>query len=219
MEEKKLKELIAQNISHYRKKAGLTQAMLAEQLNYSDKSVSKWERGDGLPDIGVLIAMAEIFGVTLNDLVSEQTEEALDEPAAPEQSPGIIRKNRIVITLLSVGLVWFVASIVFYVLKLIFPDNPEPAYTFLIAVPVSFIVSIVMVSMWWGMGAICTMVSGLVWSLAVCIDVLLPLESSSLIYLVAAVFQVLIVLWYILKFHPDKLRFLRRSDEQTEDKQ
>ena len=184
--------------------------MLAEQLNYSDKSVSKWERGDGLPDIGVLISMAEIFGVTVNDLVSEHSEEDVEEPSAPEQSPGIIRKNRIVITLLSVGLVWFIASLVFYVLKLIFPDNPEPAYVFMLAVPVSFIVAIVMVSLWWGTGMICTMVSGLVWSLAVCSDVLLPLETSSFIYIVAAVFQVLIVLWYILKFHPDKLRFKQK---------
>ncbi|MBQ7100690.1 MAG: helix-turn-helix transcriptional regulator, partial [Clostridia bacterium] len=57
---------MAKNISELRKASGLTQAQLAEKLSYSDKSVSKWERGDGVPDVVVMQKMAELFGVTLN---------------------------------------------------------------------------------------------------------------------------------------------------------
>ena len=65
---KNLNEVISSNIVKYRKESGLTQLELAEKLNYSDKAVSKWERGDGLPDIEVLMRMSEIFGVTVNEL-------------------------------------------------------------------------------------------------------------------------------------------------------
>ena len=61
MNEDVLKKNVPEKITFYRKAAGLTQLELAEKLNYSDKSVSKWERGDGLPDITVLTNMAELF--------------------------------------------------------------------------------------------------------------------------------------------------------------
>jgi transcriptional regulator with XRE-family HTH domain len=64
---------IAKNLIFYRKAAGMTQAELAEKINYSDKSVSKWESGNGLPDVYTLIQIAELMGVTLNDLVGEST--------------------------------------------------------------------------------------------------------------------------------------------------
>ena len=54
MDEQKFKNTVAENIAHYRKAAGLTQGALAAKINYTDKSVSKWERGDGLPDVFVI---------------------------------------------------------------------------------------------------------------------------------------------------------------------
>ena len=60
--EERLRQLIAENIAYYRKQSGDTQADLAEKLNYSDKSISKWERGDVTTDVFVLMQIAEIFG-------------------------------------------------------------------------------------------------------------------------------------------------------------
>ena len=51
--EKNQQELLAKNLAYYRKASGLTQLELAEKFNYSDKSVSKWERGEGFPDVFV----------------------------------------------------------------------------------------------------------------------------------------------------------------------
>lgn len=65
------KNIVARNIAKYRKAAGLTQSQLAEKLNYSDKSVSKWERAEGTPDTETLVAMARLFGVTVNELISD----------------------------------------------------------------------------------------------------------------------------------------------------
>ena len=61
MDDMTLRKTIAENLVYYRRHKGLTQAALAETLNYSDKSVSKWERGEGLPDITVLYLLAEFY--------------------------------------------------------------------------------------------------------------------------------------------------------------
>lgn len=60
MDDISAKNTIAKNIAYYRKRSGYTQFELSEKLNYSDKSVSKWERGDGMPDVLVLMRMAEV---------------------------------------------------------------------------------------------------------------------------------------------------------------
>lgn len=75
MSEKTRNEIIAENLSLYRKLHGLTQAELADAVGYSDKSVSKWERGEGTPDIFVLLQLSDIYGVTVSELVG-QTEKS-----------------------------------------------------------------------------------------------------------------------------------------------
>ena len=66
-----LEQIVANNLTELRKEQKWTQAELAEKINYSDKSVSKWERGDALPDLKVLLQMAELFGVSLDYFVTE----------------------------------------------------------------------------------------------------------------------------------------------------
>ena len=65
-----LKLIFASNLIRLRTAAGMTQAELGEQLNYSDKSISKWERGEAIPDAAVLKRMSEIFGVTVDYLLT-----------------------------------------------------------------------------------------------------------------------------------------------------
>lgn len=69
MTDKEYRDLLAENIVRYRKESGMTQLELAEHLQYSNKSISKWERGESAPDIITLIHMAELFGVSVDDLV------------------------------------------------------------------------------------------------------------------------------------------------------
>ena len=75
---------IAQNLIYYRKAAGLTQAELAEKINYSDKSVSKWESGNGIPDVYTLLQLAKLYNVTLSVLVGE--EQPVKEPEIKQKS-------------------------------------------------------------------------------------------------------------------------------------
>lgn len=57
-------------VSTLRKKMGLTQSALAKMLNISDKTVSKWESGNGYPEITQFPALAEIFGVSVDYLIT-----------------------------------------------------------------------------------------------------------------------------------------------------
>ena len=87
----------------------MTQLDLAEKLHYSDKAVSKWERGESVPEIGTLTAIADLFGVPLDYLVRSEHEEPAaaveQQPAAPV--PDHKKKNRALIAGMSVLLVWF----------------------------------------------------------------------------------------------------------------
>ena len=128
-----IKPIIAKNITALRQGAKLTQIELAERLNYSDKAVSKWERGESVPDITVLKAIADMFEVTLDYLVQENPELPV-LPEEPEQVHGK-KRNHKVITALSILLVWFVAAVVFVILDMATLNTKLHYLTFAYALP------------------------------------------------------------------------------------
>ena len=85
MNDEKLKAILGSNIATYRKRQRLTQAGLAEKLNYSDKAVSKWERGESMPDVLTLVQVSELFGVSVNDLLT-------DPNCLPEEKGAVVEK-------------------------------------------------------------------------------------------------------------------------------
>ena len=114
MADNNIKKNIAKNLARYRNTAGLTQSELAEKINYSDKSVSKWERAEGTPDIFVLYELSKIYGVRVDDFLIS------DEENLPEiKNFSLIKRKRLLINLLSVGLVWLVAVTVYFLVKII----------------------------------------------------------------------------------------------------
>ena len=132
-----LKVITASNIIKLRTQAGMTQLELAEQLNYSDKSVSKWERAESMPDAYVLKRMSEIFGVSVDYLLSAHDEW---KPAAPEQTIS----SRVVTTIAIVG-IWTAALLAFIVCWLM---GHLVWLIFAYAVPVSLITLLVLHSIW-----------------------------------------------------------------------
>lgn len=61
---------IGRFIAQCRKTGGLTQRQLADGLGISDKTVSKWECGNGLPEVSLMLPLCEALGITVNDLLS-----------------------------------------------------------------------------------------------------------------------------------------------------
>ena len=196
MDEKKLKSLIADNITYFRKRSGLTQGKLAELINYSDKSVSKWERGDGMPDVVVLVKLAEIFDVTVNDLVSEDKPEEKVLPAR--------QRRHILIDIMSIILVWLVATVVFVGLRVFVPEFPTAWISYILAIPVSAIVHLVFACIWWNHTVQFFSISILVWTCALGIQMVFfqfvtAFDNISLIYICAAVLQVLALAWTLYR--------------------
>lgn len=66
-------------INYLRSKKGITQKELAELINVSDKAVSKWERGDGCPDVGILPALAQALGTDVDSLLNGELKEVSQE--------------------------------------------------------------------------------------------------------------------------------------------
>ena len=109
--ENTVKMIVAKNLIELRKRKNFTQGELAEMLNYSDKTISKWENGDSLPDISVLASLAEIYGITLDDLIHENAAEKVADKA--EEKKALERYNQWIILSLSVVVVFLIATLIF----------------------------------------------------------------------------------------------------------
>lgn len=143
------REILAKNIADLRIKAGLTQLAFAEKLNYSDKAVSKWERGESIPDIFILKRIATLFGVSVDYLLEEK------HNASSPSLPDIERKRRTrrIITLIATVGVWILSVIYFAIHSAILDDVAiKPWMSFIYAIPLSLIVALVFNSIWGARG-------------------------------------------------------------------
>lgn len=215
MDDEKLKKRIGANIVSYRKRAGLTQAGLAEKLNYSDKAVSKWERGESTPDVLTLIQLAELFGVTVNDLV-EDPNKLPEELGTVERVMGraaekaLKRKaDKRVILMLSSLLVWFVALLCFVIFTIF--EIPKSWIAFLYAIPADAIVMLSLRSAWKDFRWNRTLISIIMWGGLGCLFAslltFLRVELASrlwLMFLLCIPGQIAILLWFKIYRKPKK---------------
>lgn len=183
----KIRENFAKNLAFYRKAAKLTQLELAQELNYSDKSISKWERGEGLPDLEVTARIAKILGVGVGDLIADKYKRRV-----------LITRNKALITGLSVGVVWLVAAILFFLFQLVLPAL-RSWMVFIYALPVSAIVMIVFCAVWWRRLHVLLSVSTLIWSAALCVALSFQNPKVFLIFIIAAILQLLALLAFFIK--------------------
>lgn len=194
MEEKDLKEIVTSNLINYRKANNYTQANLAEKINYSDKAVSKWERGESLPDLYTLMLLTELYGITLNDLVTNEETTKI--------KPKKKKNNHLTITLLSCLLVWLVATIA-YVIPLIFTNIPHLWLTFIWALPVSFILLLVFSSLWGNNKTNFICVTGLILTiiLSTCIPLYVCLSLSKVwfLFILFIPLELLNIFWFLLR--------------------
>ncbi len=190
-----LKQIVAANITDLRKKNNITQAELAQRLNYTDKAVSKWERGESLPDVAVLKQIADIFSVKIDYLVTaEHTDKTLE---IPRKSSRRLRNHRL-IAAMSVVLVWLVATLLFVNIQLVLPDLVHQWLAFVFAVPVTCIVWLVFNAVWFDKKRNFFIISLLVWSILACIYLCLLCliqYNAWLLFVIGIPAQIIIFLW------------------------
>ena len=169
-----LKPIIAKNITALRQNAKLTQSELADRLNYSDKAISKWERAESIPDISVLKSIADLFGVTVDDLL--RSGNAVVTKGETMMIRDIRHRNHTVITALSVLLAWFIATFCFVMLDILGKQMVLRWLPFLYAVPVSMIVWLVFNSIWFNTRRNYMIISLLMWT--VLLSIVISLRAA-----------------------------------------
>lgn len=217
MDDEQVKTRIGANIAFFRKRAGLTQAGLAERLNYSDKAVSKWERGESVPDVLTMMLLANQFEITVNDLLGDVNalpgNPSTLERAMTQVSEKALRRkaNKNIILGLSTTLVWFVALLIFVVMATL--NIGYSWMPFVYAVPVNAIVLLSLRSAWHDFRWNKVLISTIVWGCLACIYVTLIAVwqfYAWMIFLLGIPGQIAIFLWF---------RMFRASPKETEKKE
>ena len=196
-----IKSIIAKNIAELRQAVGMTQLELAERLNYSDKAVSKWERGESIPDVSVLVEIARLFDVTLDYLVCAEhpVTPARTEAENPPPPKPSLRKS--IVTLLSILLLWLVAVVVFVTLSMPSLGLRHEWLAFIYAIPLSFVLWLIFNSLWFNRRLNYLIISFLVWTtlLAVYLTVLVVGANAWMIFLPGIPGQLILILCPLLR--------------------
>ncbi len=189
-----LKDIVAKNLVELRKIFGFTQLEIAEKLNYSDKAISKWERGESLPDVETLKKLADIYGVTVDFLLTENVDIKKNLNRRK-----LIAGQKTLISLLATLLVWIIATVTFAVLCWCGVSTTAATFSFIVALPVSFIVLIVFDAIWGKPWLNLIFVSGLIWTIALCVFLTLRTDTAWLCFIVPIPLQLAVLFWFLLK--------------------
>ena len=217
MTNEELKNRIGSNIARLRKQKRMTQADLAERLNYSDKAVSKWERAESMPDVLTLMLLAEQFDTDVNELLSNPTEVPSAESSVPEEKQPETKKRRNLSTAkamlrsgdksliqkLSSALVWVVAMFIWLVL-----DSFQLRYSWMVfvaAVIANAIVLLCLRAAWKLYGINRILVSIIMWTALLFLYLSLLFGTGVhvwRIFLMGLLGQAAILFWFKLFRHP-----------------
>lgn len=191
---KDLHLIIADNLAALRKSSGLTQAQVAERLSYSDKAVSRWERGDTMPDINVLYELCAFYGITLDMLT--QRGGVSDKGELPMRESKLYR---IAFNALNIAVVWLIATVLFVYRNV---SGIENAWTlFIWAIPCSSLSLMLANRRYYRKEPILYFIlySILTWTLLTSVYVQFLQLHFGLIYIVGIPVQIALILWLIIR--------------------
>ena len=172
-EQDKLINQVAENIAYYRKKMNLTQFELAEKLNYSDKSISKWERAEGIPTVVVLKEICDFFGITLNDITNPK-----------KVKINYKMKKRGLIAYFYASIAFVVAVILYGIFNLI--DINFAAWKLIIyAIPIASLVLFIFSIIWNQRIETYIYLSSFIWTLALSFYVSISIPNKYMIFIIA----------------------------------
>ena len=186
-----IKEIISRNIVNLRKEKGLTQIELADALHYSNKAISKWEKGDSLPDAETLYEIAKFFNVSIEYLFTNHDEVILNK----EQANKIRKKEIIFYT----SLVSIVGLLVYSFIALIFSIIPQLSrnniITILLLYGAGVIAIILIIQICLKVKKYITLLlSLLIWDLTIGLNLLFWEYSINYIYIIAILLQIIVII-------------------------
>lgn len=188
-----IRKIIGANLCELRKTNKLTQSELAIKFNYSDKAISKWERGEAIPDVITLLELAKFYGVKLEYILSDGNSKEKNKLKENKN------RNRLIITLLSALGPWLIACLVYLITSQVLNNNYWLA--FLWAIPSCLIVLIVFNALWGKKIIKFILISLLTWSLITCIYLQFLIFNNNiwLFFTIGIPLQIGIILWGLLE--------------------
>ena len=216
--ERNIYENLSENLYTLRKSRGYTQVQLGEILNYSDKSVSKWETGESLPNLETLLSLSELYNVSIDELLTTKIE---SESVIGEEAVRNISK--MTVALLCVTSVWFIAACIFSLFLIKYDGKSMGSWmAFIWAVPISLVVLIVFSSIWFRK-YIYLIVSLFIWTLLVSIFLQFLVSSNYenvyfMIIVIGVPLQVTVLLTKTLRSDVTK-RIAKRQAEAKQRRQ
>ncbi len=188
--------IIAENLVKLRKNAKLTQLEFSEEVKYSDKSISKWEKGESIPNIEVLKFIADYYKITLNDLTDANLDLS-ENRDIKEMEEKVSKYNKLTVSLLFISSIWIVATTIFVYSELISGSNAW--IVFIISVPASFFLGWIFSLLWGTKKTSLILLSSFVWTaLATFYIVFLPYNLFA-IFFIGVPIQAAILLSGIIK--------------------
>lgn len=200
-----IKQNFANNLQTLRKQNGLTQLDLAEKLQYSDKAISKWERGESVPDAFVLKCIADTFSVSVDYLIEAEHAQRTEESVETRRFK---IKNRAIITAMSIAVVWLVALTTFVTASMVSDGAIHLWLSFVYAVPISAIVWLVMNSIWFNRRRNFFIISLLIWAVLASLYFTVMFYSARAweLFLLGVPGQIIIIFWSRIKPKEKKSR-------------
>ncbi len=183
MDESVLRKTIGKNIALYRKAHRDTQAALGEKLNYTDKAVSKWERGESIPDVYVLSCIADLYGITVSELIGESKPKI-------QTSPHL----HLYIFLLSAALVYVISTVLIVMFELF--NVPFNTWLFLLyGSAVSALLAVIFTMLWWNVWLQLSAWSSLIWLTGLSIFTTVPGVLLAKVFLICAALEGVVIIW------------------------
>ena len=188
-----LNKIVSENLVALRTKSGYTQLQVAEKINYSDKSVSKWERGEAIPDVSILLELSKLYGVSLDAMVKKH------EKGIKPKGKKFKLSQHTLITLISFFAVWFLATIGFAVVYGFFQIYDKAWLSFLVGVPVSALVLMILSLCWYPYWLSAIFSSIFIWTSVLAITLSIASVNMWLLYIIAIPVQLIAIFVFVLQ--------------------
>ena len=190
-----LRNVIAENISRLRRSARLTQAELAEKLNYSDKAVSKWERGDSIPDVIVFSELAALFSVTVDYFLHEHGPEETKPRYEADK-----RRVRLAVALTACVSPYAIAVVLCFLLNELYASPEWLWKLFIVPLPVVSVLALVFCALWANRKVtILACVSALLWTALLTAFVFLyELAEAWFLFIIGVPLQAIVLFWLLV---------------------
>ena len=186
-DEQTLRRTIGKNIALYRKAHGDTQAALGQKLSYSDKAVSKWERGESAPDVYVLSRIAELYGVSVGVLIGEAQPELQASPYM-----------HLFVFLCSVALTFVIGTVLIVAFEIV--NVAFNTWLFLLyAAALSALEAVIFTSLWWDLWRQLAAWSALIWLGGLTVLFTVPGIVAAKSLMICAALQLLVIFWILYR--------------------